>query len=49
MFWTSAAEILFGIEGYDDDVDGSRVNDDMEVFGRGMRLELWCDCNLAAR
>jgi hypothetical protein len=30
-------EVPFGVEGHDDDVDGSRVKDDMEVFGRRVR------------
>ena len=30
-------EVPFEMEGYDDDVDGSRVKDDMEVFGRRVR------------
>jgi hypothetical protein len=30
-------EVPFGVEGYDDDVDGSRVKYNMEVFGREVR------------
>jgi hypothetical protein len=35
-----AEEVPFGREGYDDDVDGSRVKDDMEGFVRGVRSGL---------
>ena len=30
-------EVPFGVEAYDDGVDGSRVKVNMEVFGRGVR------------
>ena len=30
-------EILIGVEGYDDNVDGSRAKDDGEVIGRGVQ------------
>ena len=48
--WASAAEeVPSGVEGWEDDVDGSHVNDDMELFGRGMRSGLSCDCDSAVR
>ena len=43
-----AQEVSFGVEGYDDDVDASRVKEDMEVFGRGVWSGLLCDCDLTA-
>ena len=47
--WVSAAEeVPLGVEGYKDEVDGSRVKDDMEVLGRGVRSELSCGCDSAA-
>jgi hypothetical protein len=36
-------------ERYDNDDDGSRVKDDMEVSGRGVRSGLSYDCDSAAR
>ena len=33
-------EVPIGVEGYDDNVDGSRAKDDREVFGRGVRSGL---------
>jgi len=48
MGWISAGEeVPFGVEGYDDGVNSSRVKDDMEVFGRGARSEATCDCDSA--
>jgi len=48
--WVSAAEEEpFGSEGYDGDVDGSRVKDDMEVSECSVQSELSCDCDPAAR
>jgi len=31
-------EVPFGVKEYNDEVDGSRVNGDMDVFGYGVRL-----------
>jgi len=39
--------VPFGVEGYDDDLDSSRVKDDMEVFGQGVWLGAFCDCDPA--
>ena len=46
---SAVEEVPFGVEGYDDDVEGSRVKDGMEVFGRGVRLGLSCAWDSAAR
>ena len=35
-------EILIGVEGYDDNVDGSRAKDDGEVIGRGVQSGASC-------
>ena len=40
-------EVPFGVKGYDDEVDGSPVKDDMEVFGRGVRSGWSCNRDLA--
>ena len=34
---SAVEEVLVGVEGYDDDVEGLQVKEDMEVFGRGVR------------
>ena len=44
---SAAEEVPFGVEGYDGDVDSSRVKDDMEVLGRGVRSGAPCDCDSA--
>jgi hypothetical protein len=38
-------EVPIGVEGYDDDVDGSRAKDHREVFERGVRSGASCYCD----
>ena len=45
---SAVEEVLVGVEGYDDDVEGLQVKGDMEVFGRGVRLHFSCNCDSAA-
>ena len=46
---STVEEVPFGVDGYDDDVEVSRVKDEIEVFGRGVRSGFSCNCDSAAR
>ena len=39
--------VPFGVKGYDNEVNGSHVKDDMEVFGYGVRSGWSCNCDSA--
>jgi hypothetical protein len=41
-------EVPIGVEGYDDDVDGSCAKDDREVLGRRVRSGTSCYCDSVA-
>ena len=41
-------EVPIELEGYNDDVDGSRAKDDREVFGRRVRSGASCHCDSVA-
>lgn len=46
---SAVEEVPPGVEGYDHDVEGSPVKDDMKVFGRGVWSAFSCICDSVAR